>query len=145
MADPQDPMPAATAAENLLPVELTIHDHYGRETRCTLHKLPAIVGRDKDADVQLRDPWASHRHCVIDQVGNVLVVRDLGSKNGVFIHRNRVGEADVFSGDQLAIGRTKVTVRYRCGASTATEAPASKPPEQKPSHTWPPDTEELLY
>ena len=87
MADPQDSTPTATLAENLLPVELTIHDHYGRETRCVLHKLPAIIGRDKDADVQLIDPWASHRHCVIDQVGNVLVVRDLGSKNGVFIHR----------------------------------------------------------
>ena len=31
----------------LLPVELTIHDHYGRETRVVLRRLPAIVGRDE--------------------------------------------------------------------------------------------------
>src|SRR5271165_2558507 len=50
----------------LLPVELTIHDHKGRKTERTLHKLPAIIGRDEGADVLLTDPWISHRHCQID-------------------------------------------------------------------------------
>ena len=70
MADSQE---LETAFESLLPVELTIHDHYGRETRIVLHKLPAIIGRDEAADVPLIDPWISHRHCEIDQIGDVLV------------------------------------------------------------------------
>ena len=41
---------------------------------CAFHKLPAVIGRDADADVQLVDPWVSHRHCEIDQIGEVLVV-----------------------------------------------------------------------
>ena len=128
---------------NLLPVELTIHDHYGRETWCALQKLPAIVGRDESADVQLADPWTSHRHCEIDQIGDVLVVRDLGSKNGVFINHHRVRESHVLSGDRLTIGRTEVTVRYPGRAQTAIEVETTKPPEQKPPQTQPLETLEL--
>ena len=62
--------------------------------------------------LQLMDPWVSHRHCEIDQIGDVLVVRDLNSRNGVFIHHYRVGKSELASGDQLIIGRTEVTVRY---------------------------------
>jgi pSer/pThr/pTyr-binding forkhead associated (FHA) protein len=102
----------ATSTENLLPVELTIHDQYGRETRCALYTLPAIIGRDEQADVQLTDPWVSHRHCEIDQIGDVLVVRDLDSKNGVFIRGHRVRESQVLSGERLTVARTEVVVRY---------------------------------
>ena len=55
----------ATSTESLLPVELTIHDPYGRETRCVLRKLPAIIGRDKGADVQPMDPWIIGRQLAI--------------------------------------------------------------------------------
>ena len=134
----------AISTKNLLPVELTIHDYYGREKRCVLHKLPAVIGRDTQADVQLMDPWVSHRHCEIDQIGDGLVVRDLDSKNGVFIHHNRVDESEVLSGDQLIIGRTKVTVRCPGTGQTAVEAEVSKPPEKKPPQTPLPDTWELL-
>ena len=72
----------ATSTKSLLPVELSIRDHYGRETQCALHSLPVVMGRDEGADVQLTDPWISHRHCEIGQIGDVLIVRDLDSKNG---------------------------------------------------------------
>ena len=133
----------ATSTENVFPVELTIHDHYGRESWCALHKLPAIIGRDENADVQLADPWTSHRHCEIDQIGNVLVVRDLDSKNGIFIHHNRLRDSHVLSGDRLTIGRTEVIVRYPGTAQTASEAEVSKPPKQKPPLTWSLETLEL--
>ena len=111
----------ATSTENLLPVELTIHDHYGRETHCALRELPAILGRDEHADAQLTDPWVSHRHCEIDQIGDVLVVRDLDSKNGIFIHGHRVRKSHLMPGDRLIVGRTEIVVRYRRNSETATE------------------------
>ena len=141
MADSQT-CAMATSTENLLPVELTIHDHYGRETRFALHRLPAIVGRDEQSDVHLTDPWVSHRHCEIDQSGKVLVVRDLRSKNGVFMHGHRVRESNVLSGDRLTVARTEIVVRYPGTAQTAIEAEVSKPTE--PSQTPIPDTWELL-
>lgn len=146
MADSQDPtFETTTSTENLLPVELTIHDHYGRETRCVLRKLPAIMGRDERAGVQLTDPWISHRHCEIGQIGSILFVRDLDSKNGVFIHHNRVSESHVLSGERLMLGRTEVIVRYHSTAQTVMEVEVSKPPKQKPSQTRPLETLELLY
>ena len=124
-------------------MELTIHDHYGRETRIVLHKLPAIIGRDEGADVPLMDPWISHRHCEIDQIGDVLVVRDLDSKNGIFMHHHRVRESQVLSGERFTVGQTEIIVRYAGKAQTAIEAEASEP--QKPSQNRGQKTVELLY
>jgi len=134
---------AHSQTENLLPVELTIHDHYGRETRIVLHKLPAIIGRDEFADVPLIDPWISHKHCEISQIGDVLVVRDLDSKNGIFVHHHRVRESQVLSGERFTVARTEIIVHYAGNARTAIEAEASEP--QKPSQHRARDTEELLY
>ena len=145
MPDSQNILNGVSSTKNLFPVELTIHDHYGRETQCALHKLPAILGRDEGADVQLTDPWTGHRHCEIDQIGNVLVVRDLDSKNGVFMHEHRVRESHVRSGDRLTIGRTEVIVRYRARAPTAIASEASEPQKRTPSQNQHPETLELLY
>jgi len=111
---------------NLLPVELTIRDHWGLETRVVLRRLPAIIGRNGRADIQLMDPWISHRHCEIDQIGDVLVVRDLDSKNGIFIHHYRTRGSHILSGERLNIGRTEIIVRYAGKAQTAIEV-ASEP------------------
>jgi pSer/pThr/pTyr-binding forkhead associated (FHA) protein len=129
----------ATSTENRLSVELTIQDHCGRETQRVLHKLPAIIGRDVDADVPLVDPWISHRHCEISQIGDVLVARDLQSKNGIFMHSSRVHESYLKPGDRLTLGRTEVTVHFLRGAI---EAEVSEP--QKPLQDRGPDTLELL-
>ncbi len=111
----------------LLRVELTIRDHWGLETRCVLHKLPFIIGRDGRADIQLMDPWISRRHCEIDQFGDVLVVRDLDSKNGSFIHGHRVSESNVLSGERLTLGRTEIVMHYLRGAHEAIEVAANEP------------------
>jgi len=127
----------------LLPVELTIHDHYGRETLCAIRKLPAIIGRDGRADIQLIDPWISHRHCEIDQIGDALVVRDLDSKNGVFVHHYRTRGSHILSGDRLTIGQTEIIVRYAGTAQTAIEVAATEP--RKPPQNCTEETVELLY
>jgi pSer/pThr/pTyr-binding forkhead associated (FHA) protein len=142
MADSQTlTFETATSIENLLPVVLAIQDHCGRETQCAVYRLPAVIGRDESADVQLTDPWVSHRHFEIDQIGNVLVVRDLDSKNGIFMHGRRQRESQVLPGEQLTVGRTEITVRY---PGTADEADVSNSPEQEPPQTPFPDTLELL-
>ena len=142
--------PAALASE-LLPLELVILDHYSRKTTCVLHSLPAIFGRNEEAEVKLTDPWISHQHCKLLEQDGQLIVHDLESKNGVFLHGARVLEAEVHSGDCLTLGRTEITVRFRepAGSSDATVGPASdatplpRPPRVPRSSG--PHTEELLY
>jgi predicted component of type VI protein secretion system len=131
----------ATSTENLLPVILAIRDHCGRESGCAIYRLPAVIGRDEGADVQLTDPWVSHRHFEVDQVGDALVVRDLDSRNGIFMHGRRRRESQVLSGEQVTVGRTEIILRY---PGTAVEADGSTPPGRELPQTPFPDTLELL-
>jgi hypothetical protein len=149
--EPALPFDASMAVSSeVLPIELTILDHYARQTRSTLQSLPAILGRNENAQVILTDPWVSHEHCKLFQNEGVLIVRDLDSKNGVFLHGVRVLEAEVHSGDCLTLGRTEITIRYR--EPVATDGAAGSEGDTMPLHppTRPPrasgpHTEELLY
>jgi len=153
MTDTADARPDAAAVfADLFPLELIILDHYARQLRCLLESLPAILGRDEKDDVRLTDPWISHSHCELFQQGSTLVVRDLDSKNGVFMHGVRIREAEVLPGDCLTLGRTEITLRYHFATSdegstnseTAVE-PHSPPPGARRPITGGPMTEELLY
>ncbi len=138
----------ASALGEVLPVELVILDHYGHQTRRVLRSLPVVIGRNDRSEVILTDPWVSHEHCKLVQQEGLLVVCDLGSKNGVFVRGLRVLESGVHSGDCLTLGRTEITVRFRepieaNGSTTSEESTANEPsrPPRPPS----PHTEELLY
>lgn len=58
--------------------------------------LPVTVGRCPTADITINDASISRRHCQfsIDPQG-ALVVRDLGSMNGIYVDERRVSKAVV--------------------------------------------------
>jgi hypothetical protein len=53
------------------------------------HKITTI-GRDEDSDILLDDPTISRRHAVIHRRGSEFSVRDIGSRNGTFVHQRRI-------------------------------------------------------
>jgi len=71
-----------------------------------------LFGRHEECDVQLNSKKVSRRHCCLAQVNEYLVVRDLGSTNGVRINGERVAEGKLVPGDELQIGNFKYQV---CG------------------------------
>ena len=71
-----------------------------------------LFGRHEECDVQLNSKKVSRRHCCVAQVNDYLVVRDLGSTNGVRINGERVAEGKLIPGDELQIGNFKYQV---CG------------------------------
>ena len=71
-----------------------------------------LFGRHEECDVQLNSKKVSRRHCVLAQVNDYLVIRDLGSTNGVKINGDRVAEGKLRPGDELQIGNFKYQV---CG------------------------------
>lgn len=77
-----------------------------------LDKPILLFGRHQECDVQLNSKKISRRHCCIAQVGETLVVRDLGSTNGVKINGERVVEGVLVPGDELIIGNFRYQV---CG------------------------------
>jgi pSer/pThr/pTyr-binding forkhead associated (FHA) protein len=77
-----------------------------------LEDLPVTMGRGSEVELCLSDPYLSHYHCKIDQIGGTLVVRDLGSKNGTFVNGFRVTESHVMPGDKLTVGRVEFRAHY---------------------------------
>ena len=71
-----------------------------------------LFGRHEECDVQLNSKKVSRRHCVVAQVNDVLLIRDLGSTNGVRINGERVAEGQLRPGDEVQIGNFKYQV---CG------------------------------
>lgn len=85
-----------------------------------LDKPILLLGRHAECDIQLNSRKISRRHCCIAQVSNYLVVRDLGSTNGIRVNGVRVIEGKLKAGDELTVGN----FRYQL---TWDDKPASAP------------------
>jgi pSer/pThr/pTyr-binding forkhead associated (FHA) protein len=104
-------------------------------------ELPApparlVLGRAETADVPLADGDASREHAelVIDAEG--VLLRDLGSKNGVFVGERRVTERRLADRDELRIGATILTLEDESEPSL--RALESLPDEPSPPPSLPP-------
>lgn len=71
-----------------------------------------LFGRHEECDVNLHSKKVSRKHCVLAQVDGYLVVRDLGSTNGIRINGVRVSEGRLLPGDELTIGNFRYQI---CG------------------------------
>jgi len=87
-----------------------------------LDKPILLVGRDVECDVRLDSRKISRRHCCLAQVGDHVIVRDLGSTNGVRVNGVRVVEGYLKAGDELTIGNHRFQVRWDAG-DPAPESP----------------------
>jgi pSer/pThr/pTyr-binding forkhead associated (FHA) protein len=67
------------------------------------------VGRSPDCDVFLDDVTVSRRHAVVTNRGSEVEIRDLGSLNGTFLNRRRIDSAALTDGDELQIGKYRLT------------------------------------
>jgi predicted component of type VI protein secretion system len=105
-----------------------------------LDKPILLFGRHPECDVQLHSRKISRRHCCIAQVNDALVVRDLGSTNGIRVNNERVIEARLQDGDELALGNYRYRVAWPAGAQAkaARQAVAPSPPVARPSSSGDP-------
>src|SRR3954454_1427166 len=77
-----------------------------------LDKPILLLGRHQECDIQLASRKVSRRHCCIAQVNDHLVVRDLGSTNGIRINGVRVQEGSLRPGDELTIGNHRYQLNW---------------------------------
>lgn len=68
------------------------------------------VGRDPDDGIFLDDVTVSRHHAEFDVAGDTLIVRDLGSTNGIYVNSARTDESSLQSGDEVIIGRFHLVV-----------------------------------
>lgn len=87
----------------------------GKDRVRVIHKGERLtLGSGEDADLTIEDPTVSARHCEIEGTEGGLRIRDLGSKNGVFLGAGRISEALLggFSAG-FSLGRTTVLMEAR--------------------------------
>ena len=63
-----------------------------------------LIGRHPECDVRLDLSTISRRHCCVALADDRVIVRDLGSRNGLRVNGRLVDEAQLHPGDEIAIG-----------------------------------------
>lgn len=63
-----------------------------------------VVGRDPACDITHEHSLLSRRHAEFVAAGDLVVVRDLGSRNGVFVNGTKTAEHSLRPGDVVQIG-----------------------------------------
>ena len=96
------------------------------------------VGRVSSLEVVLEDPSISRHHAEITATKTGFLVRDLGSTNGTFLNKVRVGQAgqELRSGDIVRFGNIALTVllsRETSPPKPNAAAPSESKPQEKPS------------
>jgi predicted component of type VI protein secretion system len=89
-----------------------------------LDKPILLIGRHPECDIQIDSRKISRRHCCIAQVADYLVIRDLGSTNGIRINDDRVLEGRLNEGDVVLIGASRYRVSWGEEADARPAPPA---------------------
>jgi pSer/pThr/pTyr-binding forkhead associated (FHA) protein len=102
LPDAKDDAPAEVAREV---VTLTIGDRVVPVTSARV-----VVGRSREADVQVEDSNVSRRHCEVAQENAASwSVTDLGSTNGTELNGQRItGTTALADGDRITVGGTTI-------------------------------------
>jgi hypothetical protein len=108
---PQAPAPQPTEAAS--PVDLGIEREIGvlafDGQRHEIDKRRAVLGRSKDADIQVPDPNVSRRHAELRQEGATYWLIDLDSTNGIEVKGKRVKRLKLEDGTRFTLGSTDLT------------------------------------
>ena len=98
----------------------------GRTEREVLLVGTLVVGRDPMCEISGDNSLLSRRHAEFAVRDGVVVVRDLGSRNGVFVNGVKAAERSLRSGDSVQVGHLQL--RYVEGEAPVVTPSTSAPP-----------------
>lgn len=71
---------------------------------------PMTFGRSSKCDMKVTDELMSSTHFRIIYIPHRLEITDLESKNGTYLNGIRVDQSEIFLGDEVKVGNTKITI-----------------------------------
>jgi pSer/pThr/pTyr-binding forkhead associated (FHA) protein len=97
-----------------------------------------IIGRGTEVHYQIKAGALSRQHCQITDTGNGLEISDLGSRNGTFVNRNKIGKYFLQHGDQIEFGDLLIKVETIYGnEQKPADVPAVSKLEDESTSTLP--------
>ena len=93
---------------------------------------PVTLGRSTDCGVWINDAGVSRRHCRIEKTGeDAWEVVDLGSRNGVVVHGERVTRHTLSDGEAFHIGSARIA--FHAIEFVSARPPRPSTPGQEPA------------
>lgn len=92
-------------------------------------KLPAVIGRGKEATLKVPLALISRRHCEIRERDGRLYIRDLGSLNGTFVNNYKItAEQPLLPGELVTVGTITFRAEYQLQPQSQLRPHASAEP-----------------
>jgi predicted component of type VI protein secretion system len=105
----------------------------GSFPQIALYRPVLLVGRHPECDVRLDSPKVSRRHCCVAIAYDRVLIRDLGSRNGVRVNGRLLEEATLRAGDELAIGPILFRLEEESDQPPAQARPVAAPIASRPA------------
>lgn len=85
------------------------------------------IGRSSDNDIVLDDVKVSRNHAVIVKTGSRVVITDLHSANGIYLHGERIDtSATLNANDTIRIGTYELTLEASAPTASGSEQDTSQ-------------------
>jgi pSer/pThr/pTyr-binding forkhead associated (FHA) protein len=99
------------AVDALGPDHALLIVHYGpnQGARFLLDVDSTTAGRSVNSDIFLDDVTVSRQHVIFDRNGSQFSIRDAGSLNGTYVNHQSVTDAVLHDGDEVQIGKYRLT------------------------------------
>ncbi|WP_371327679.1 FHA domain-containing protein [Demequina sp. NBRC 110053] len=104
---PQDQTAVDALDENC--ALLIVHHGPNQGARFLLDVDVTTAGRSVSGDIFLDDVTVSREHARFVRDGKRFLVQDAGSLNGTYVNRESVTEAELHDGDEVQIGKYRMT------------------------------------
>nr|PZM95305.1 MAG: FHA domain-containing protein [Actinomycetota bacterium] len=88
---------------------LIVHHGPNAGARFLLDVDVVTAGRSVSSDIFLDDVTVSREHVQFHRNGTEFTVHDMGSLNGTYVNRERVADARLHNGDEVQIGKYRMT------------------------------------
>lgn len=91
-----------------------------------------VAGRSPNADIFLDDVTVSRKHAEFVRELDDFVVRDIGSLNGTYVNRTRIESAVLRPGDEVQIGKYRLTFHPSPGRDAGRHERPDTPSDSRP-------------
>lgn len=82
----------------------------GESRLVPLNRPVMRVGRDDECEILVPSQSVSRRHADVHAIGPMLILRDVGSRNGTFVNGSKIRQARVGCGDEIVFGGVQAFV-----------------------------------